>query len=290
MNIALRALLDPGDEVLVLAPYFVEYLFYIDNHGGVVRFVETDAQFQPDILALDRAIGPRTKALILNSPNNPSGAVYSRGLLEQIAALLDAASKRIGHTIYVLSDEPYRKITYETPAVSSLSVFRNCIYSTSHSKDLALPGERIGVAAVHPDAEDADQIIAAMTFAIRTLGFVNAPALMQHAVAGLQDLSVDVAEYRAKRDLLYGGLVDAGYECVKPTGAFYVFPKTPIPDDVEFVRLLAAERILGVPGSGFGRPGHFRLAYCVRRPTIANALPGLAAARKLALARNAPAA
>lgn len=283
MNIALRALLDPGDEVIVLAPYFVEYLFYVDNHNGVVKLAETDARFQPDLAAIEAAISPKTRAIILNSPNNPTGAVYPRALLEELAKILDANASRCGHPIYVLSDEPYRKIAYEGKPTSAVEVFRNCIFSTSHSKDLALPGERIGYAAVHPDADDAADIMAAMTFAIRTLGFVNAPSLMQHAVADLQDVSVDVEEYRSKRDLLHGALVEAGYECVRPRGAFYVFPKSPIPDDVAFVQHLLGERILAVPGSGFGRPGHFRVAYCQRRQTIERALPGFRRARQAAL-------
>jgi len=274
MNIGLKALLDPGDEVMVVAPYFVEYLFYVDNHGGAVRLLESDEHFLPKLDAIEQAIGPKTKAIILNSPNNPTGVVYPRSLLEAIAQLLDQAAKRFGRTIYVLSDEPYRKIYYDEKPVSALTVFRNCIFATSHSKDLALAGERIGVAAVHPEADDSDDIVAAMTFAIRTLGFVNAPSLMQHAVADCQNVSVPIDEYRRKRDLLVDGLVDSGYECVKPGGAFYVFPKTPIPDDVAFVRLLLQERILGVPGKGFGRPGHFRLAYCTRREVIERALPG----------------
>jgi aspartate aminotransferase len=275
LNIALKALLDPGDEVLVMAPYFVEYLFYVDNHGGVVKLVDTDEHFLPKLDAIEQAIGPQTKAIILNSPNNPTGAVYPRSLLQGLADLLETAGKRIGHPIYVLSDEPYRKIYYGEKPVSALSVFRNCLYSTSHSKDLAVPGERIGAAAVHPDADDGAEIVAAMTFALRTLGFVNAPSLMQHAVAACQDVSVDVAEYRIKRDMLVQGLTDAGYDCPSPGGAFYVFPKSPIADDVAFVRMLLEERVLGVPGSGFGRAGHFRLAYCVRREVIERALPGL---------------
>lgn len=224
LNIALKALLDEGDEVLVLAPYFVEYLFYIDNHGGKATVVQTDEQFQPDLAAIDEAITAKTKVIILNSPNNPTGVVYSQQLLNDLAQLLDQASQRIGHTIYVITDEPYRKIVYQSQKSCSLAAFRNCIFATSHSKDLALPGGRIGYAVVHPDADDAGEIVEAMTFAIRTLGFVNAPSLMQHAVAELQNVSVDVTEYRRKRDLLWAGLTEAGFECVKPGGRSTCFP------------------------------------------------------------------
>ena len=275
LNIALKALLDEGDEVIVLAPYFVEYLFYIDNHGGKATIVETDETFQPDLEAIDAAITAKTKIIILNSPNNPTGVAYPQSLLTDLASLLERASARIGHTIYVITDEPYRKIVYEAKGSCSLAAFRNCIFATSHSKDLALPGGRIGYGVVHPEADDALEIVAAMTFAIRTLGFVNAPSLMQHAVADLQHISVDVEQYRRKRDLLYAGLTDAGYECVKPGGAFYMFPRSPLADDVEFVRQLQKERILVVPGSGFGRPGFFRVAYCMRQQVIEKALPGL---------------
>ncbi len=275
LNIALKALLDPGDEVLVLSPYFVEYVFYADNHGGVVEFVETDEEFQPDLQAFEDAITDRTKVVILNTPNNPTGVVYRRAVLAQLATLIEEAGARIGHPIYVISDEPYRKISYGVDVPPMLSIFRNCIFCTSHSKDLALPGARIGVTAVHPEADDAKEIYGAMAFAIRTLGFVNAPGLFQRAVADLQEVTVDVETYRRKRDLLYGGLLDAGYECVEPEGAFYVFPKTPIPDDVAFIEALMARNILGVPGSGFGRSGYFRLAYCIEEETIERALPGL---------------
>jgi aspartate aminotransferase len=275
LNITLKALLDPGDEVLILAPYFVEYIFYADNHGGVAKVVETDAGFMPDPAAIDAAIGPRTKVLILNTPNNPTGVVYPRSLQEELAATLERAEARVGHPIYVISDEPYRKISYGDEVAPSLAIFRNSILCTSHSKDLALAGERIGFAAVHPDADDGDALVAAMTFAIRTLGFVNAPALMQRAVADLQHVTVDVGEYRRNRDLLLGALRDAGLECTQPGGAFYLFPRCPWDDDVAFIRQLQKHRLLAVPGSGFGRGGYFRLSYCVGREMIERALPAL---------------
>jgi len=280
INVVLKSILNPGEEVIVLSPYFVEYVFYADNHGGSVRFVETDEQFQPVPAAIDEAIGPKTRAIILNNPNNPTGAVYSRAVFEELAAVLERAEERIGHPIYVISDEPYRKIAYGAEVVPSLAVFRNAILCTSHSKDLALPGERIGYLAVHPEAADAAELLGAMTFAIRTLGFVNAPALLQRLVADLQRESVDVEQYRQLRDLMYAGLTEAGYACVKPDGAFYMFPRSPIPDDVAFIRLLQEEKVLAVPGSGFGRGGYFRLSYCVDRDLVERAMPALARARE----------
>ncbi len=280
INITLKALLDPGQEVIVLAPYFAEYLFYVYNHGGEPRVVQTDERFQPDLEAIEQAIGPRTKAIVLNSPNNPTGVVYSRELLVELGRLLDDAAARHGHPIYVISDEPYRKISYDAEVTPPLSVFRDCVVCSSHSKDLALPGERIGAAVVHPDASDGAELVAAMSFSLRTLGFVNAPALLQRAVADLQDVTVDIERYRKKRDKLHAGLVDAGYDCVLPGGAFYVFPRSPLADDVEFVRRLLAERVLAVPGAGFGRPGYFRLAYCMRDEVIEGGLPGLKRARE----------
>ena len=278
INCALRALLEPEDEVLIQAPYFPEYFFYVDNHGGTARIVETDDAFLPDLQAIDAAINVRTKVLILNSPNNPTGVIYPRALLEGLSELLQRAERRIGHAIYVISDEPYRKIAYGEEVVSPLAVIPNSLLCMSHSKDLAIPGERIGCIAVHPDAEDAAALMAAMTFTIRTLGFVNAPALMQRAVADLQTMTVDVQGYRHKRDLLLGGLRDAGYECIEPQGAFYLFPRCPLEDDVAFIHRLLDQRILAVPGSGFGRSGYFRLSYCVEAQTIERALPGLAKA------------
>ena len=280
VNVALKSILDPGDEVIVLSPYFVEYFFYVDNHGGRVRVVETDERFQPVPAMIEAAVGLQTKAIILNSPNNPTGAVYPRDVMLDLAAALRRAEERIGHPIYVISDEPYRRIAYDSEVVPSLAIFPNVVLCTSHSKDLALPGERIGYLAIGPDTADADELLGAMTFAIRTLGFVNAPALFQRLVADLQRESVDVGQYRQLRNLLYGELMDAGYECVEPQGAFFMFPRSPIEDDVAFIRLLQEERILAVPGSGFGRGGHFRLSYCVDREMIERALPGLRRARE----------
>jgi len=275
LNVILKALLDPGDEVIVPTPCFVEYRFYVDNHGGVIRMVPTRDDFTLDVDAIGAAVNPKTKAVLINSPNNPTGQVYSEDSLNALGAVLTAKSDAIGRTIYLISDEPYRKIVYDgLPVPSIFKAYRESVMATSYSKDLSIPGERIGFAAVHPEATCNADIMAAMALTIRILGFVNAPAMMQRVVADLQGLSVDIGEYKRKRDLLCDGLADAGYDIERPPGAFYLFPKTPIEDDVAFVRQLQEELILTVPGSGFLGPGHLRIAYCVDDQTIVNALPG----------------
>ncbi len=275
LNIILKAILNPGDEVITPAPYFVEYGFYADNHGGKLVPVKTKDDFNLDIDAIERAITPKTKAVLINSPNNPTGQVYPEADLVTLGDLLREKSNKYGTVIYMVSDEPYRKITYDGITVPSvLKCFNNSIIATSYSKDLSIPGERIGYVAVCPDAHDKPMLVQAMALANRILGFVNAPALMQRVVGGLQGVHVDVAEYARKRDLLCNGLADAGYRFVRPAGAFYLFPASPVADEVVFVRALQEERILAVPGSGFGAPGYFRLSYCVDDRTIADALPG----------------
>jgi aspartate aminotransferase len=275
LNAVFRAILEPGDEILVSRPYFVEYGFYAENHGGVLQVVPTTEDFDLRIDALEAAFSPRTRAVLVNSPNNPTGKVYSRENLRQLGDLIARKSAQWGRVIYLISDEPYRKIVYdgvEVPGVFPL--FPNCVVCTSYSKDLSLPGERIGYAAVNPGADEPDALAAAITLTNRILGFVNAPALMQRAVARLQGVTVDMEPYRSNRDRLYQGLREAGYTCHRPEGAFYLFPKSPIADDVAFVRELQQENILAVPGTGFGGPGHFRLAYCCSPDTVTRSLPG----------------
>lgn len=275
LNIILKALLDPGDEVIVPTPCFVEYRFYVDNHGGVVRMVPCREDFSLDLEAIGAAINAKTKAVLINSPNNPTGQIYPEESLAALGALLRQQSEKLGRIIYLLSDEPYRKIVFEGQVVPSIfKAYEQSIIATSYSKDLSIPGERIGFAAVHPAAVHKADIMAAMALTIRILGFVNAPSLMQRVVADLQGLSVDISVYQRKRDLLCEGLADAGYDIEVPPGAFYLFPKTPIEDDVAFVRELQKEMILTVPGSGFIGPGHFRIAFCVEEKTIINAMPG----------------
>ena len=275
LNIVLKALLNPGDEVLILAPYFVEYGFYIDNHGGVSRTVATDNEFNLDLPAIEAALSDKTKAIIINSPNNPCGQIYSKESLAALGKLLERASEKLGTTIYMISDEPYRKIVFDGYEVPSIfTAYTNSIVVSSYSKDLSLPGERIGYLAVHPEIEDKPQLLNALTLANRILGFVNAPALMQRVVAELQDVCVDTSIYARRKEIICSVLRDAGFTFTEPKGAFYVFPKTPLADDVKFVALLQEEKILTVPGIGFGSPGHMRIAFCVPEDVIARSAEG----------------
>ncbi len=274
LNVALKAILNPGEEVMVIAPFFPEYMFYIENHGGRVRIVESNEDFSLNLDNIAGALGVNTKAIILNTPNNPTGVVYSGDTLEALAELLRQHKARTGRTVFVISDEPYRRIVYGMSKIpQSLRIFDDMIFCTSHSKDLALPGERIGYAIIGPKTTKRDELLAAMIFSNRILGFVNAPALMQRVVTHLQDVTVDVDDYKRKRDVFYAGLQEAGIETTLPGGAFYFFAKSPLDDDVEFIDKLFQKNILAVPGSGFGRSGYFRLSYCVDMETIRRALP-----------------
>lgn len=274
LNVVLKTLLDPGDEVIILSPFFVEYKFYIDNHGGVFKEVSTRDDFQLDLSAIETAICPKTKAIIINTPNNPTGVIYDASSLEQLGIILKKKETELGTDIYVISDEPYAKISYDGVKVPSIFKYiGNSIVVTSHSKDLALPGERIGYLAVSPRVKNLSLVMDGMIFANRVLGFVNAPALMQRLVAGLQRESVDIAEYQEKRDILYDNLTEMGFQMIKPSGAFYLFPKSPIPDDVAFIKAAQKYNLLLVPGSGFGKPGYFRIAYCINKQIIINSLP-----------------
>ncbi|MCL0065945.1 pyridoxal phosphate-dependent aminotransferase [Dehalococcoidia bacterium] len=273
LNVVLKSILNPGDEVILLAPYFVEYRFYVDNHNGVIREVNTDSSFLPDMEAIAAAINPKTRAIIINSPNNPTGVVYPSEILVRLGQLVAEKSQEFRRPIYVISDEPYSKIVYDVQVPSVFKYIDNVIVVTSHSKDLALAGERIGYIAASPRIDNVDLLLEALVFCNRTLGFVNAPALMQRLVAGLQREGVDIEEYRRKRDVLYHSLTQLGFEMVKPQGAFYLFPKSPLADDVEFAGVALKHNILVVPGAGFGRPGYFRLAYCVEESVIENSLP-----------------
>ena len=275
LNVILKTILDPGDEIIISCPYFVEYNFYIDNHQGVPILVDTCNDFSLDLDAIGRAITEKTKAVLINSPNNPTGKVYSEEELHGLGELLEDRSKKLGRPVYLISDEPYRKIVYDGIKVPSIfNAYRSSLVCTSFSKDLSLPGERIGYAAVNPDISDRDVIVQGMTFCNRILGYVNAPAMMQRAICTLLDVSVDMSIYQNKRDMLSEGLGSLGYKFAKPEGAFYLFPKSPIEDDVEFVSELQKENILTVPGSGFFGPGHFRIAYCVSDSTIEKSMPG----------------
>lgn len=275
LNVVLKTILNPGEEVIILAPYFVEYKFYIDNHGGLPVEVWTDREtFRLDLAAIEAAITPKTRAIIINTPNNPTGVIYRAEELAALGELIRRVQQRTSHQIYVISDEPYARLAYDGQQVPNVfSLIENSVIVTSHSKDLALPGERIGYLAVNPRMATADQFVEGAVFCNRTLGFVNAPALMQRLVVGLQDSSVDTAAYQQKRDLLYDNLTRLGFKMVKPDGAFYLFPQSPLKDDVAFVTLAQQQRILLVPGSGFGAPGYFRIAYCVDQAMIERSLP-----------------
>ena len=275
LNVVIKALLNPGDEVVIFAPYFVEYRFYADNHGGSCRVVSHDKNFYPDMEELRSSIGPKTKIVLINSPNNPTGVVYGEDVIAQISQVIRDKEEELDTEIFLVSDEPYRKIIFD--GVDSPHVFGHHIRSivaTSHSKDLALPGERIGYIAVHPGYRDTSELMHGLIFCNRTLGFVNAPALMQHIVKKLQFVTVDVQTYKTKRDFLYENLVSLGYSVVKPQGAFYMFPKSPIEDEVAFVQELQKHRVLVVPGRGFGVSGHFRISYCVNDNTLEGSVRG----------------
>jgi aspartate aminotransferase len=275
MNVVLKTILNAGEEVIVFAPYFVEYLNYIDNHNGISKIVPTDDQFLPNPEVFEKAIGKKTRAIIINSPNNPTGVVYSEKLMRQIGEVLGRKESQYGTEIYLISDEPYRKLIYDALKYPSPLLFhQRAIIATSHSKDLALPGERIGYIAIHPECPQKQELMDGFIYCNRTLGFVNAPALMQNIVRYLQDVTVSIADYQRKRDFLYQNLVEMGFSLIKPQGAFYMFPKSPITDDVAFVRTLQEEMVLAVPGIGFGGPGHFRISYCIDDRTLAGALDG----------------
>ena len=295
LNIVFKALLEPGDEVLAVAPYFLEYGFIADNHGGVLKTVPSKADFSLDLEAIAKALSPRTKIFIIDTPNNPTGRIYPEETLAALGALLSRKGDEFVHDIYRVSVEPYRKIAYDGANVASpLASYGNSIAVTSYSKELSLPGERIGFAAVNPKAEDLDYLLGALAIANRILGFVNAPSLMQHLIAHLigeelaggQAACVDVGIYQRKRDMLAKGLAEAGYEFAIPEGAFYLFPKIPASGgitDGEFLSFLREENILTVPGAGFGAPGYFRIAYCVEESVILGSLPGFRRAMERAM-------
>lgn len=275
LNVVLKTILNPGDEVIILTPHFVEYKFYIDNHGGIPREVWTDrASFQLDIAAIEQAISKNTRAIIINTPNNPTGVIYPADSLAKLGQMIERKERELERQIYLISDEPYSRIAYNGHAVPNIFKYvTNSVIVTSHSKDLALPGERIGYIAANPAMTHGELFMEGAVFCNRTLGFVNAPALMQRLVAKLQSESVDISLYQQKRDLLYENLTSMGFKMVKPDGAFYLFPQSPLPDDVAFVRAAQQHNLLLVPGAGFGAPGYFRIAYCVDMEMIKRSLP-----------------
>ncbi len=281
LNVVLKTILEPQDEVIILAPFFVEYKFYIDNHGGIpVEVFNNLETFQPDLPAIEAAITNKTRALIINSPNNPTGVIYPKATLDALGELLLRKQKETGREITVISDEPYARLAYGIEVPSIFASIDNSVIVTSHSKDLALPGERIGYLAANPQMCDVELFMEGAVFCNRVLGFVNAPALMQRLVSTMQDISVDIDAYRLKRDLLYKHLTAIGFKTVKPDGGFYFFPHSPIKDDIEFVKIAQKHGLLLVPGSGFGTPGFFRIAYCIDDAVIERSLPAWTALAK----------
>lgn len=273
LNVLMRTLLNPGEEVLVFTPYFVEYDAYAANHGGIIGRVPTNDDFSLNLVALEAAISANTRIVLINSPNNPTGVIYPAADLKKLGEILKKKGQEFGQPITLISDEPYKKITFEEEAPSMYQYYENCIVVTSHSKDLAIPGERIGYIGISPQHEDRNLIREGAVIALRTLGFVNAPALMQRLLPKVGTAMVDIEPYRKNRDLLYNHLTKIGFSCVKPGGGFYLFPKSPIEDDKEFIRSAQEFNLLLVPGSAFGAPGFFRIAFCFETEMIERSLP-----------------
>ncbi|OGO79751.1 MAG: aspartate aminotransferase [Clostridiales bacterium GWC2_40_7] len=279
LNTTLKTILNPGEEVIVFAPFFPEYKFYIDNFGGKIVEVSTSTTtFEPDPDCLERSINSRTKAIILNSPNNPTGVIYSESLLKTIAGVVDKKDRELDTRICIISDEPYSRLVYDNIKLPSvLNIFRNSVVINSFSKSHSLPGERVGYIAVNYEMENAGELIDGLVFSNRILGYVNAPALFQQVVAMSFENVVDSSIYAERRDILYNHLIRLGFSCVKPQGAFYLFPKALIPDDKEFISHALKYNLVLVPGSGFGCPGYFRIAYCMDMKTIENSLAAFSA-------------
>ncbi len=274
LNVVFKSILNPGDGVVIFAPYFAEYKFYIENAGGVPVVVETDEDFDIDLGAFEAALTPSVKAVLINSPNNPSGVIYGEQTLKGMSGIMDKKQKEYGEGIVLVSDEPYNEIIYtETKPPEVLTIFDNSIVVNSYSKSLALPGERIGYIAVSPRMENLGLLMEALVFCNRTLGFVNAPAIAQRIVAKAGGSSVDREIYKKRMELLYEHLVSLGFECKKPDGAFYLFVKSPTEDEMDFVETALKYNVLVVPGKGFGRKGYFRLAFCIDMGTIRRSLP-----------------
>ncbi|MFC2005008.1 pyridoxal phosphate-dependent aminotransferase [Chloroflexota bacterium] len=275
LNVVLKTILNEEDEVIIFAPYFPEYLNYIDNHGGTVKVLPTDERFVPRLDILEAAIGARTRVVLINSPNNPSGAVYSEDFLRQLGELLNNKETKYGTPIFLINDGPYSKIIYDGQICPQVwPHYEQSIIVTSCSKDLALPGERIGYIAVHPAIDQCEELVSGFSHCNRILGYVNAPALMQHVVRSLQTVTISVDEYQRKRDFLHDRLSEMGYSAIKPQGTFYMFPNSPLEDDIAFVRELQQWRVLTVPGCSFGTPGYFRISFCVDDKTLEGSLAG----------------
>ena len=275
LNVILKTLINPGDEVITFAPYFGEYRSYVNNYDGVLVEISPDTDtFQPKLAEFEEKITPKTKAVIVNTPNTPTGVVYSEDTIKKMAAVMEAKQKEYGTQIYLISDEPYRELVYDGAEVPYLTkYYDNTIVGYSYSKSLSLPGERIGYLVIPDEVADSQTVLSAANVATRILGFVNAPTLQQKVVAKCIDEETDISFYDRNRETLYNGLKDCGFSCIKPEGAFYLFVKSPVEDEKEFCAAAKKYHILMVPGSSFACPGYVRLAYCVSHETIVNALP-----------------
>ena len=275
LNVALKILLNPGDEVIVFAPYFGEYRSYTANFDGVLVAISPNTEnFQPKLDEFEAKITPKTKAVIVNTPNNPTGVVYSEETIKKLAAIMEAKQKEFGTDIYLISDEPYRELAYDGVEVPYLTkYYANTIVGYSFSKSLSLPGERIGYLVIPDEASDSADLISAASVATRILGFVNAPTLQQKMVVRCLNEQTDISYYDRNRETLYNGLTECGFTCIKPEGAFYLFVKSPVENEKEFCETAKKYNILIVPGSSFGCPGYVRMAYCVAYETIVNSLP-----------------
>ena len=275
LNVILKTILNPGEEVIFFAPYFLEYGAYVRNYDGVLVEISPDTTtFQPNLAEFEQKITPKTRAVIVNTPHNPTGVVYSEETIKKLSAILEAKQKEFGTVIYLISDEPYRELAYDGVEVPYLTkYYNNTVVGYSYSKSLSLPGERIGYLVIPDEADGSEELISAATIANRTLGCVNAPSLIQKVVAKCVDAKTDLVAYDKNRQALYNGLKECGFECIKPQGAFYLFVKSPVEDEKAFCEAGKKYNILMVPGSSFACPGYVRLAYCVSYETIVNSLP-----------------
>jgi aspartate aminotransferase len=275
VNAAFKTLLNPGEEVISFVPNYFEYVNYSANHGGGIKYIPADKNLNPNLEALEAGITTNTKAIIINSPNNPTGHVYTAQMLKAIAEVVTRRSAELKHRVYIVSDDVYSGLYFgqgKCPRI--VQYYPHTIVGTSYSKDLSLPGERIGYLAVHPECEDREDVIKGLVYANQVLGFINPPATMQNVVSKLKNASVDIDIYRRKRDLFHDNLTEMGYSIVKPQGAFYIFPTSPNPDDEVFVQELKQLLVLTVPGHVFRAPGYFRLCYCVDDRVIEGSLKG----------------
>ena len=273
LNVILKTFLNPGDEVIVFVPYFGEYRSYVANFDGKIVEVETDDQFMIDAKKLEAAVTPKTKAVIVNNPNNPTGVVYSEEVIKAMADVLTAKEKEFGTSIYLISDEPYRELAYGVDVPYLTKYYKNTIVGYSYSKSLSLPGERIGYLVIPSEIDSFEDVLSAANTANRILGYVNAPSLMQKVIAKCVDEKCEVEKYRRNGEYLYDNLIKFGFSAIKPQGAFYLFLKSPVEDEKEFVSKAKEFNLLLVPGSSFGKSGYVRLAYCVSFDTVKNSMP-----------------